>query len=231
MSTFRGTNNSETIDISNWDDPAPSNPDPELNYSHRVYALAGHDTVTGSDYKDIIDGGEGNDRLYGGDGNDILVGGSGQGSDRLYGENGDDLLAGGDGKDQLRGGAGNDTLWGGAGDDRYYFNRGEGVDIINDDKSASGVTGNGGGVESLYFGDKLHNLRFMEDDGHLYIGSLNDVNDEGEIAHFVIIENHFNNSDNAIEKLYYQNDTGGWSWMSMEDAIADQITFVDDLTF
>lgn len=227
MSTYRGTNNSETINISGWDDPAPSNPDPNLNYSHRVLAFGGHDTVTGSDYKDIIDGGEGNDRLYGGNGNDILIGGTGIGSDRLYGENGDDLLAGGDGKDQLRGGAGNDTLWGGAGDDRYYFNRGEGIDIINDDKSTSGASGHGGGVDSLYFGEKLHNIVLDPQGDDLYIYSKNDVNDDGIVTDYVIIEDHFSNPDNTLEKLYFQNDTGGWSWQDLNQDLADYFHYPD----
>ena len=50
----------------------------------------------------------------------------------LTGGNGDDVLHGFDTDDTITGGAGDDTLYGGDGSDTYVFNRGDGVDSIED---------------------------------------------------------------------------------------------------
>ena len=130
------------------------------------YELA--DTLVGTAGGDLLSGGGGDDTLTGNDGNDVLVGGTGNdtldggnGSDELLGGAGDDILTGGLGKDYLLGGAGNDTLDGGAGDDvltggqgddilrgglgndTYLFNRGDGMDTIDEsifDITDAGVT-------------------------------------------------------------------------------------------
>jgi len=52
--------------------------------------------------------------------------------DRIYGYDSDDVLEGGVGEDVLTGGMGNDLLRGGAGRDAYVFNRGDGMDTIED---------------------------------------------------------------------------------------------------
>jgi serralysin len=45
------------------------------------------------------------------------------------------------GKDMLNGGGGNDQLWGGPNDDRFVFNKGSGLDVINDfDQGNKAVT-------------------------------------------------------------------------------------------
>lgn len=75
----------------------------------------GPDTITGSNFNDLMSGNGGDDQLYGGNNKDCLLGGPG--NDRLYGENGNDVLLGGDGNDSLYGGAGNDVLYGGPGND------------------------------------------------------------------------------------------------------------------
>jgi Ca2+-binding RTX toxin-like protein len=79
---------------------------------------------------DSLTGAGGSDILIGGDGADTLVGNAG--NDRLFAEAGDDRLEGGDGDDVLSGGKGSDTLRGGAGDDTYYYQRGDGADLIHD---------------------------------------------------------------------------------------------------
>jgi Ca2+-binding RTX toxin-like protein len=77
-------------------------------------ALAGADTIYGSDYADVLDGFNGNDTIYGYAGNDTL-----------YGESGNDYLNG-NGNDKLSGGVGADNMQGGAGNDTYYVdNRGD----------------------------------------------------------------------------------------------------------
>ena len=114
----------------------------------------GDDTVTGTQYDDIMLGGLGNDTLNGGDGDDIIYGNDkipsfeqfhretfnldtetdddvlngGKGNDRLFGDEGNDTLNGGEGEDTLEGGKGNDTLNGGDGNDT--LEGGEGNDTL-----------------------------------------------------------------------------------------------------
>ncbi|MDQ1833427.1 putative Ig domain-containing protein [Massilia scottii] len=66
----------------------------------------------------------GADELHGTDGADTIAGGTG--ADQLYGELGDDVLEGGSGDDRLYGGMGNDT---------YLFARGDGRDVISEEKN------------------------------------------------------------------------------------------------
>ena len=73
--------------------------------------------------KNIVLCKEGVDRLYGYAGDEILFGGEG-----------DDSLYGGDDNVTLIGGPGNDVMYGGAGADTYVFIRGDGEDIILDEK-------------------------------------------------------------------------------------------------
>lgn len=73
---------------------------------------------------------EEDDTLYGGAGKDTIFGGDS--NDELYGEAGNDKLYGGSGDDSLWGGAGADTLTGGAGSDIFYYNDGDGNDVITD---------------------------------------------------------------------------------------------------
>ncbi|WP_217642137.1 calcium-binding protein [Aliiroseovarius crassostreae] len=93
--------------------------DDETNYY--LSGNGGADTLTTAGGNDILIGGEGNDSLS-----------AGAGSDRLFGGAGNDTLDGGDDADFLAGGAGNDTLLGGGGNDRYYYQRGDGHDLIHD---------------------------------------------------------------------------------------------------
>ncbi|WP_252381113.1 Ig-like domain-containing protein [Desulfovulcanus ferrireducens] len=101
-----------------------------------LYGQWGTDTLYGDSGDDILLGGSGNDVLVGGDGNDRLKGGSGD--DWLWGNQGRDRLYGGKGNDKLTGSQGNDLLKGGAGDDIYYFERGDGLDIIREDHGGYG---------------------------------------------------------------------------------------------
>ena len=94
---------------------------------------AGNDTITATQFADIVLGGEGNDTitglggvdaLSGEDGNDTISGGEGDdiitgtlGNDTLSGEGGNDYIDGGEDDDTLSGGTGVDTLIGGNGTD------------------------------------------------------------------------------------------------------------------
>ncbi len=99
------------------------------------------DSITGLDDETgyYLSGNGGSDTLTTAGGNDILSGGAGDdalsagaGSDRLFGGSGNDTLDGGDDADFLAGGTGDDTLLGGGGDDRYFYQRGDGHDLIHD---------------------------------------------------------------------------------------------------
>ncbi|WP_145515886.1 calcium-binding protein, partial [Yersinia aleksiciae] len=112
----------------------------------------GADLIQGGDQKDYIEGNAGNDYISGDADNDYLFGGDGD--DLIFGGDGDDLLEGdaeyytqeneennnsgndhlfaGNGDDTLIAGKGNDFLDGGKGDDLYYFNIGDGTNIINE---------------------------------------------------------------------------------------------------
>ena len=74
-----------------------------------------------------------NETYHAGAGNDTIE--AGLGDDIIYGESGDDTIIAGDGNDKLYGGAGNDILDGGYGDDTYYFNLGDGEDIIKENSN------------------------------------------------------------------------------------------------
>ncbi len=70
------------------------------------------------------------DSLSGGDGADLIFGDTG--NDTLNGAGGNDILIGGNGNDILTGGVGDDYLNGGAGYDFYYYQNGDGNDVIKD---------------------------------------------------------------------------------------------------
>ena len=100
-----------------------------------------NDIIYGLDGNDAINGSSGTDDLYGDAGNDTITGGDD--TDWLYGGDGDDVLDGNKltGIDEIEtnfsnnldyyvGGKGNDTLHGNSNNDSYYFNLGDGNDVI-----------------------------------------------------------------------------------------------------
>ncbi|MFB2933964.1 calcium-binding protein [Aerosakkonemataceae cyanobacterium BLCC-F154] len=130
-----------------------------------LLALAGNDTVIGSDQADIVNGNQGDDRLILGKGNDTIFGGKGndtiageQGNDFFSGDIGDDILYGGDFNNQfsdladsIYGGTGNDTIFGQEGDDfingnqdNDYLVGGKGNDIIRGGKDVDLLLGEEG---------------------------------------------------------------------------------------
>ncbi|MFM7073772.1 MAG: beta strand repeat-containing protein, partial [Planctomycetota bacterium] len=72
-------------------------------------ALAGNDSIQGSDYRDTINGNDGNDTIFGNGGLDTIYGGAGI-----------DQIDGGLDTDFLYGGPGLDTITGGDGRDEYH---------------------------------------------------------------------------------------------------------------
>ena len=121
-------------------------------------------------------GGTSDDRMYGGAGNDTLTGlaGSdylegGAGADTLDGGDGDDYLYGMSGIDHLTGGKGRDVLSGGAGADIYYFNTGDGNDLIIDSSFEHRIHVNSiviGEIEKIAPGSNI----YSDDNNHYVMG-------------------------------------------------------------
>ena len=133
----------------------------------------GTDTLLGGSRDDRLYGMEGNDVLYGYAGNDYLEGGIG--GDFLHGGEGEDYLAGMSGDDHLYGEAGNDYLAGGNGADKFYFNTGDGHDVILDSTSEDELYINGQRITSINrvsegidaFTDGTHEYIYSSDNGLL----------------------------------------------------------------
>ena len=77
------------------------------------------DSLAGNNFDNRIEGLKGNDQLFGRDGIDRLLGGDG--NDVLNGGNGGDIMQGDAGDDTLVGGGARDTLTGGAGLDIFKY--------------------------------------------------------------------------------------------------------------
>ena len=112
-----------------------------------LFGRDGNDELQGNEGNDLLVGDAGDDRIFGQEGNDELFGS--EGDDALRGDAGDDLIDGGGGDDilvgdadgqiggnggddVLTGGAGNDVLVGGGGQDTYFFDFGDGFDVIHE---------------------------------------------------------------------------------------------------
>ena len=144
----------------------------------------------------FINGRGGNDYLVGTNGSDFIRGFGGNdtldgklGNDQLFGYDGNDRLVGGYGNDFLEGDTGNDILYGGADADVFYFNLGDGDDVIkdfeigldviqiNDPDGAQAVdysvasTGEGLLV-SYFYGTQLAGTILLEDVNILYAGDI-----------------------------------------------------------
>ena len=82
---------------------------------------------------------------------DSMLGGAS--TDIFHGGAGDDSIDGGAGNDHIEGGTGSDVLSGGVGNDFYYFDRGDGNDVIGDWEGAGS-----GGYDSLQLGPGLQRM-------------------------------------------------------------------------
>ncbi|WP_232223363.1 calcium-binding protein [Francisella frigiditurris] len=179
----------------------------------------GDDTLRGGDQNDSLVGGEGSDKLYGDNHNDTLDGGLGD--DYLYGGSQSDVLTGGEGNDTLigdnvynsstgynsnntmdaqynkgndilAGGKGDDFLAGGYGSDTYIFNKGDGVDTIQEMlKSDYGAKYyDGGSRDTIKFGEGLN-----QEDVRLSISGRDLlVNFEGNEVDQLVLKDFMNNN-------------------------------------
>ncbi len=120
------------------------------------------DFILGDSSDNLIRGNGGKDLIYGYGGNDTILG-SGL-SDSLFGGSGNDIIGASatiestrgnerGTSNYLEGGTGNDLLYGSGGSDTYYFNRGDGVDVI-DEPFGSTVHADSG-VDKLQFGPEI----------------------------------------------------------------------------
>jgi fimbrial isopeptide formation D2 family protein/uncharacterized repeat protein (TIGR01451 family) len=128
-----------------------------------IYASSGNDTMEGGDGNDWEEGGDGNDEFQGENGNDTLFGGNGRdvvesnagndiaqggaGSDKVAGHDGDNIVVGGtdDGRAVLRNGVITvtrlgDTVSGDGGADQYIWQKGDGVDFLQEFNPGDGDT-------------------------------------------------------------------------------------------
>jgi hypothetical protein len=129
-----------TENADNWDPSLL----PGLTDGVLAKALAGNDTVSGTNFGDEINGQDGNDSLLGNQGNDTLDGGAG--ADTIYGGQGNDVIVNGGGPDWISANQGNDlitvthvntTVYGGQGDDTIkvdtngnFISANKGSDVI-----------------------------------------------------------------------------------------------------
>ncbi|MDE0511264.1 MAG: M10 family metallopeptidase [Gammaproteobacteria bacterium] len=113
------------------------------------------ESITGSQYEDVLIGDNGDNLLLGGDGDDEMYGNEGddqmhgnEGEDNLVGGKGNDLITGEDGDDVIHGNEGNDNLVGEEGNDNVYGNKGDdlltggaGVDRMDGGSGDDYITG------------------------------------------------------------------------------------------
>ncbi len=130
-----------------------------------LFGSSRSDTLYGNDGDDLLTGNEGRDKLHGGEDNDNLYGGRGR--DSLYGQDGNDTLIGSKDRDYLEGGLGNDT---------YMFEKGDGVDTIQDSEPSRSflwwnIKKPDGGEDTVAFGESVNkeDISFYEKRGDLYL--------------------------------------------------------------
>jgi Ca2+-binding RTX toxin-like protein len=146
------------------------------------------ENVTGSSVADNITGNNGANVLSGLAGNDILSGLGGA-----------DTLNGGANDDTLIGGANNDTLNGGADNDTYQFGLTDGNDTINE------VSGTADRITILTGGAALNSLSVTDSNVATTTGNLVIAFNGQQIT----AVNHFNNTNQNIELINFDNGSFG----------------------
>jgi Ca2+-binding RTX toxin-like protein len=125
-------------------------------------------------------------------------------SDNLNGGLGNDSLYGGQGVDTINGGYGNDYLEGGTGSDVYYFNLGDGQDVINENSESLGD------IDVLHFGEGID-----PDDINVSIQGASLILRHGNGEDKVIFLNWFDQVDSRyqVERIEFAD---GTVWRSTE---------------
>ncbi|GEM_PF-1302495 len=164
---------------------------------------------------DRIAGGGGDDRIFTGIGNDELQGNGG--NDELYGEEGNDLLYGQLGNDYLEGGKGNDVLVGGQGNDTYHFNRGDGVDIIQDEAGNDRVT--------FASGITANDISVQRNGNDLIL----QLTENGNKTDDVITINNWFLTDNKIENIQFKDGTN-WDAAFIQSLLPEDQVLINNQT-
>ena len=129
------------VEIGVFGDYLGTNADDNIygNYlDNTIAGLSGNDSLIGQSGNDIILGGSGRDTIVGGQESDILFGGSE--NDAIYGDKSNPdakTILWSDGRDLIAGGTGDDFLAGGQDGDTYLYNRGDGLDLIQEATSTT----------------------------------------------------------------------------------------------
>lgn len=195
----------------------------------------GDDTLNGMDGNDELSGGDGDDTLSGGEGDDTLSGGAG--NDILDGNAGEDSLDGGEGNDTLTaaddiydfsansmtGGPGDDILYGSYGSETYYYNPGDGNDLIVETPEAySNIESQ---PDRLVFGDGIAaaDLTLTRRGDDLIIGFA------GTTADLITVENWFLSAGPLykIETIVFP-DASEWRVADIESRVVYEGTGGDD---
>jgi hypothetical protein len=123
--TVTGTGGDDTIDCS------------MVSSGRTILGFDGNDTITGTNFDDVIEGGEGNNTITALNGNNTITSGAGndtitagpEGNNTITSGAGDDTITGANGNDFIDAGAGNDTATGGLGSDT--IEGGDGNDTLS----------------------------------------------------------------------------------------------------
>lgn len=201
---------------------------------------AGNDRIVGFSGADIIQGGLGNDELDGRDGADNLAGGVG--NDKLWGGLGNDLLDGGDGDDLISdspynqnngipsddvliGGKGFDQLNGAEGNDLYFYNIGDGWDIIFEKYKLINPT-----TDTIRFGAGINpaDIKLYRNGNDLIIVIKDSPSDQIEIYDYFYTNTYYN-EDHKISRIEFNNGAGA-VWTSIDIAAAVVLSTADTFT-
>ena len=185
-------------------------------------ATTGDDNIQGTALGDLIYLDLGNDQADGLGGNDIIFGD--HGSDILAGSDGDDHLIGGSFLSRIdthgnsfRGGTGNDQLLGGGLGDDYFYDPGDGLDIIRE--FGKGATG----TDRLFFGSgvEVAAITYARERGDLILelGGSDIIRIESWFGAaddtFRIDELHFSGGESIVgDTLSFE----GTSWLGTSNA-------------
>ena len=165
------------------------------------------ETITGTNYNDVI---------YANGGDDIIN--ASGGSDTIYAGNGNDIVNAGAGNDNMHGGLGDDALNGGDGNDTYYYNLGDGLDTITETS----------GTDKIIFGEGISSSDFVytRDGNNLHI------NIKGDYSQGLVIKDYFYSLNNKIENLQFADNSiinlSTQGIVLTQSDLSDTITTVSD---
>ena len=165
------------------------------------------ETITGTNYNDVIYANSGDDTIN-----------ASGGSDTIYAGNGNDIANAGAGNDNIYGGLGDDALNGGDGNDTYYYNLGDGLDTITETS----------GTDKIIFGEGISSsdLVYTRDGNNLHI------NINGDSSQGVVIKDYFYSLNNKIENLQFADNSiinlSTQGIVLTQSDLSDTITTVSD---